>query len=119
MPQVIIPTLAIQNPKRVAIDGKLHRLSSYGKKSVSRHKIPAIMPIRNNTQYVFVLLFIFMIDYLHSCYLTRFLKIYYHKHICVSKYLLNSSSALSYHKYFHSNQLLFYLEKYSFISYMF
>lgn len=49
----MIPTLAIQNPKRVAIDGKLHRLSSYGKKSVSRHRIPAAIPIRNNAKYDF------------------------------------------------------------------
>ena len=63
--QVIIPTLAIQNPKRVAIDGKLHRLSSYGKKSVSRHRRPTTMPIRNNAKYDFLLSFIFMAYYLH------------------------------------------------------
>lgn len=67
----MIPTLAIQNPKRVAIDGKLHRLSSYGKKSVSRHKLPATMPIKNTTKYDFLLSLILITKYLLNCQFIR------------------------------------------------
>ena len=42
---VITLTLAIQKPKSVATDERLHRLS-YGKRSESLQRIPAEIPIR-------------------------------------------------------------------------